>query len=289
MLPKLRQRLVIVVAMALGATLWLCVSGPLGAPDGMGGLSLTSARIGFWGATLLTAGVGIAAMVLGVIASAMGNPLSGVFAVAGGLCVLSAKGGAIDGWMARVEIPGGYAWLMAEMLVWQMGVAIMVVAIQIYRSPLRTKWPALAFEDHLGVDLHIRMPRLQSAAAGLVCATVGLLISSAMIRTSDVGQVIGSLVIAFGIGGVAAGLIFPKVNPAGVLFGPALAAIVVYAYVVLRFHSEETLLRAWFTGEIYGAALALPIHYVSAGLAGCAMGVGLAQGIEAAKNEVVQE
>ena len=89
------------------------------------------------------------------------------------------------------------------------------------------------------------------------------------------------------MGGFATGLIFPQVNPAAILFSPAMVAVGVYGYVVMSYGNPEDLLRAVYNNQFPGVALALPIHYVSAGVAGCAAGMGIAQGIEASKVEVM--
>lgn len=288
MMPRMRQRVVIVVAMVAGAMAWSWVAGLLAAPDGSSGISLMSARVGVAGAVAVLGCAGVVAMMLGVVASATGNALSGVFAVSGSLGVLAALGGPIDGWMLRSRLPGDYLYLMFEVLLWQAGWVAMVLLIQFNRSSVRTRWPALAFEDHLGVDLHVRFPRVQSLAAGVVCGACAGVVGYFLIRSSDSGQVIGSLLAAFTAGGLVAGLVFPQVNPAGVLFGPAWVALGSYLCVWVGYSGEQAVLEAWFAGGLPGVALALPIHYASAGVAGCAMGVGLAQGIEAAKVQVVE-
>ena len=283
MLPTMRHRMVMAVAIFVGAAVWLFTFGFLEAADGASGLSLMSAPVGGGSATVIVAVAGLFALGMGLIASVMGNPLSGVFAVSAGLCVLAWKGGDIDGWMLRAQMPGDYGQLMIEMVIWQVGVVWMLLAIQWLRSPMRAKWPALAYQDHLGVDVHLIHPHLQAWAAGLVCALCGGGLGYFLIRTSDVGQVIGSLFFAFAVGGLVVGLFFPSINPVGVLFSPALVALAVYVYMMTGFESDRSVLEAWYSQRLPGLVLALPIHYVSAGVAGCVAGVGLAQGIDAAK------
>jgi hypothetical protein len=55
--------------------------------------------------------------------------------------------------------------------------------------------------------------------------------------------------------------------------------------------SPEELIGLWQTGQITGPAMALPIHYASAGMVGVAMGIGLAQAIDRVRfaDEVVRE
>jgi hypothetical protein len=84
------------------------------------------------------------------------------------------------------------------------------------------------------------------------------------------------------------GLFFPSINPVGVLFSPALVALAVYVYMMMGFESDRSVLEAWCGQGLPGLVLALPIHYISAGVAGCAAGVGLAQGIDAAKARAIR-
>lgn len=289
MFPTLKHRVVIVAAMAIGAVMWISIYRFLQPVDGSSGLTLMSARIGIWRATLLVAMVGVVSLGLGLIASAMGNSLGGVFAVSAGLCALAIKGGRIDGWILRSDLPSDYGSLMMGLLVWQGGVACMLIAVQWLRSPVRALWPALAYEDHLGVDIHLRFPQAQAWAAGFIGAVCGFGIACVLIRTSDVAQVIGSLIVSFAIGGLVAGLIFPCVNPVVVLFSPAVVAVVAYAYMWLRYDNNEAILRAWYDHQLPGVMLVLPIHFVSAGVVGCTLGMGLAQVIEASKVKVVGE
>jgi hypothetical protein len=43
------------------------------------------------------------------------------------------------------------------------------------------------------------------------------------------------------------------------------------------------LLGAWFAGDLWGLATARPIDYVSAGVTGCVIGIGIARGIARAR------
>ncbi len=283
MMPKMRQRLTIAAAIVVGAICWTFARPYLQAADGASGLTLTTARVGMFAAVLTVVIAGIPALALGMLVSVTGHPLAGVFAVTVSLAALAVGGGPIDGWMVGASIPSDYGSLMIETLVWQAGVVVMLVVIQRLRSPLRSRWPALAFSDHLGIDTQIRFPEAQALAAGAICAGFGGVISYFFMRSTDSGQVIGVLLLAFGIGGFAAHLILPQSNPVGILLGPAVIALGAYGYVLMNFHTREDVLAAWFNGDLPGLALALPIHYASAAVAGCAAGVGIAQGFEAAK------
>jgi hypothetical protein len=289
MFPSIRQRIVIVLAVVIGGAGWLLVLGLLRAADGSSGISLASSAMGVVGASAMAAVIGLPTLGLGLFVSVLGNPLSGFFAVAAALSVLAGAGGSIDGWMRREQLPAAYGGLMIETVIWQMGVAVMLILVGFLRSPLRVRWPALAFQDHLGTDTDIKLPGLKALGAGLVCAIGGVVLGSVLIRNSDTGQVIGSLVVAFGIGGFAAQMIFPQTNPVPVLFAPAVVAAGAYAYVLQRLNGHEQVLQAVFRGEFPGLALALPVHYMSAGLMGCTIGMGVAQSVEASGIRSVEQ
>ncbi|MCE9589374.1 MAG: hypothetical protein K8S99_02490 [Planctomycetes bacterium] len=279
MFPRLRQRLIIALAIALGAFCWLAVGSMVAAPDNSPGLSLFTARSGPAVAIIIVAVAGVPALVLGVMASASGHPLSGVFAVALSLGILAGWGGPIDGWMRRSALPGAYTWLIVECVVWQAGVIVMLAVIQRLRASLRSRLPALAVVDHLGMDTNLRLPRLHALGAGVVCAIVSGLLCFLLIRTSDTGQVIGSLIVAFTVGGMAAQFIFPQSNPVGILLSPGLVAVSAYGYVLMNLFTREGVLSAWWSGGFPGPALVLPIYYASFAVAAAAMGVGLAQAL----------
>lgn len=279
MLPSMRQRLIIAAAIAVGVLGWLWVRPLLLPADGTDGLSLFAARAGLPMAVALVLVAGIPALVVGVVASATGNLLSGVFAAAAALCVLAGSTGPIDDWMWRAQLPQGYRGFIFEALIWQGLWAVMLAVIGFFRSPLRTRWPALAFTDHLGVDTRIRLPQVQALMAGLVSAVIGGVAAWLLVRSSDPGQVIGGLVIAFAVGGMLGHVVFPQTNPVGILLSPTLVAIASYGYVLTQFNSHEAVLQAWYTRTLFGPALAMPIYFASAGVAGCALGVGLAQAL----------
>ena len=277
MLPSIRHRLLIGAAIAIGALGWLLVAEMLRPADGSPGLTLMGSRMGLIMALAVVAAAGLPAAALGVFTSAAGNPLSGVFAVSAALAGLAAAGGSMEGWVRGASLPRDFGWLIVECFVWQAGLVVMLAMIQHFRSPLRTRWPALAFQDHLGVDIRIQIPELHAIGAGTVSALFAAVLCYFLIRNADEGQVIGALTIAFGVGGLAGQTVFPQSNPAGILLSPFVVAAVSYGYVLLRFADRHEVLTAWYDQSLPGMAKALPIHYASAAVAGCTIGMGIAQ------------
>lgn len=286
MLPRMRQRLIIGLTIALGAVCWLMVGRMLVAEDGGVGLSLFTSHSGVVVAVVVVALAGIPALALGLIASATGNPLSGVFGVCFSLGVLAGWGGPIDGWMRRAAIPGAYQSLVLETLIWMTGVVFMLTVIGKLRSPVRSRMPALAVVDHLGMDVDPHWPRLSVLGAGCLAAAVAAVVCYVLLRSEKTPQVFAVLLIAFTAAGVVAYMAFPRSNPVGILLSPMLVAIGSYGYMLMKFFSHDAVLRAWYTGGVPGPALVLPIYYASFGVAGAAMGVGMAQALTHSSREI---
>lgn len=281
MLPRLRQRLLILATFVVGACILWWLAGPLRPADGASGISLLTARIGPAAAVGLLVVAMLPVVALGVLTSAVGNPLSGIFAVAAALCVLAARGGSISGWLCRdnAHLPGDYGWLILEMALWLAAFIFMLYVIERLRSPLRSRWPALARHDHLGMDTALRFPQTQALTSGAVCAVIGGVLAYVLLRHSSTSQVMASLILAFAVGALVAHLVFPHSNPVGMLISPGIVALVGYAYALFSFATTPQTLSAWYTGNMPGLALALPIHYASAGIVGVTLGIGWAQTI----------
>ena len=278
MLPSLRQRLIIGTAVLLGGAVWLSVDDLIRASDGGDGFTLVSARIGSGAAAVVVLIAGLPALALGIISSVSGSVLAGVFSVSAALTMLAWRGGSIEGYLWRFP-PGGYAALIVEMMVWTVGLAMVIASIQLLRPTLRSRWPALVLGKPGDDDMQMKLPTTPAALSGLICALVGGLLAYFLLRTGDRGQVIVSLLLAFTVGGFAAQTILPQSNPVGVLLSPVLVALVAYGWVLYPGSGPDERL-AFASQRLWGLALALPIHYASAAVAGCAMGVGWAGSLE---------
>jgi hypothetical protein len=291
MLPILRQRIITAVAIALGALAWLSVRGSLQADDASAGISLFDAHVGPIAAVLLLLAAGLPAVLLGTLTSAWGHPLTGVFAVAVSLCIVAGAGGGIDGFLWRQTLPGGYANLLAESILWLAALAGLLVLVQRLRGPIRRRLPNLATEQHLGGKMKLRLPDSTSIVAGLVTAGIGALLANFLLQSTAVGQVIGSLILAFLIAALLGQIIIPQANPVGILLSPLIVAAATYAYVVFfgGYRGDAAVLAAWYHGELPGLALALPIYYASAGVAGSALGIGMAQAFEHARPRATED
>lgn len=270
MTTMIRNRAVLTIAIIVAAAGWLTSAKYLRAIDGSTGLTLSS-------------GAGIAILVLyslpglaaALFAALVGGWRRGMLTVGAGLGALAAISGPIDGWMMRTDLPGAYGWLMLELLLWYTGLTIAGMVFhraitQFTRGTNRPTEPELPW--------HLEYWRQKDAWGPLATATVtGGILSLLLIRDSDTGQVLLSLLLAFGAGGWLAHMLFPTGQFHGVFLAPALIGMVGYTYVLCTHNDEIGLLAMWHRGLLPGTALALPVHYVGAGTLGCALGLGWAQ------------
>ena len=277
MFPPLKHRLVIGIVLVIGALCWLFARGALTAVDGSTGLSLMDGRAGFFPALLIVVVAGIPALIAGLIASSTGNPLSGAFTISFALLPLGALGGSIDGYLRRAELPGGYKPLAFEAVLWLVLLAAALVFIDMARKKVRPSLEKLAVKRHLGVRINMTLPSGKAAMAGLVTAGVGGLLCSFLIQTSDGGQVNCALLMGFCIAAMIGQMSVPQHNPLLILLSPLVVALAAYLYTLGCYSNGDAFLDDLYTGAIMKLALALPIQYASSGVAGCALGVGLAQ------------
>ncbi len=120
----------------------------------------------------------------------------------------------------------------------------------------------------------------QGLAATLVTMLIGGLASHFLLRSQEVFQCLWSLGFAFCFGAVIAHQIFPLRNPLYILAAPFVAGMIFYIYTGATLSGGDELSYAFVTPNvprtptIVGPAMALPIFYASAGLAGAVIGLG---------------
>lgn len=281
MLPSLRNRLLITLTAGLGVFTWLFAVQFMIPTDRSSGLSLFASSSGVPVAILAALLAGIPVTLLGLVSAAGGHPLAGVFSVTASLAIAAATRGRMLGWVQRNAdthtLPHAYRGLMLEAVIWFVGLLAMLMVIQYLRSPLRSRIPALASHDHLGANTNVRFPNGLALAAGAITAMIGGLLCTVFIRSDATGQVVCGLLLSFTLASVAAQLIVRQANPVMILLAPLAVAMVGYGYVAFSYDTADQFIRAWQTGRVVGPALAMPVFFVSAAVAGCAIGVGLAQ------------
>ncbi len=283
-----KHRLVIAVAVGVGAWVWLVALPCLVAPDGSTGLSLLGASGGAvraWATALAAAAPSLA---LALVVAATGHPANGVLCASASLCIAAARGGSIEGWWLRMEPGEGYLGLIGEVLMWQVILAMLIALIVVLRPKLRLglAWLAVAVPDYDDRDSRLLHPHTWFAtlASAAGAALLGwLLIPTGDVATSDTAQVIVGLIISFTLATLIAQLFLSQAGPYGMFFSPAILAIAVYAYVYFKFDNSAALLSAWqdvtlrTSQRLPGLAMALPIHYASAGVLGTALGIAWAR------------
>lgn len=280
MFPILRLRILILLTAVLGGWAWASVEPSLRSIEGTSGLSLLDARTGLIVAVALVLISGLPALLLGLFTSALGHPLSGLFAIACALTALAISGGPMEGFLRSQPLPNAYRILIMETLLWHVGMlAVVIVGIRSFGPMLRRGFARLATDDHLGTHTRFTKPDVNAWMAGLLTTGIAGFLGHLLLRSSDTGQVVGGLIAAFALGSLAAQWIFPQHNPLPMLLSPLVISLIGYSYALLNFPTHESLLEAWYAQRLSGLALALPIHYVSAGIVGVTLGIGWAQSL----------
>lgn len=200
----MRQRTVVSLAVVIAGLVYLLAGRSLTAAD----LSSTGSLL-FAGSTTqaigMMAGASVVAVLLGLLASATGNPLAGSFVV-GAALVFAAAGGTVDPWMRHTDIPSAYWSLLVEAGLWMLlGMAILA-AVRFARDRLREKLPAMLRADHFDGALPSGLPTLQmqmTAAGGLPVVAV---VAALLLQTSVWRSFAAVLVIALGLQGVLWGV-----------------------------------------------------------------------------------
>ncbi len=287
MLPQLKHRLVIGLALVIGALCWLLALGALTAADGSTGLSLMDAHIGTLPAIFVLLATGLPAMLVALIAASTGNPLTGAFTISGSLVLLAAMGGRIDGYLQRSTLPDGYRPLVTEALIWLVMLAVIFILIDRLRIKVRPGLSRLAPQKHLGTRTQLTLPSTKPLLAGVVAVALGGFFGTVLIQSSDGGQVNGSLMLGFGVAALIAQMTVPQRNPIVILLSPMLVAAAAYLWVSRSYSSEDAMLADLYSQNLFNLALALPIQYAGSGIAGCAMGVGLAQTLDHVRHSTV--
>ncbi len=280
-----QQRLIQLAAWLVATVLILLLSGPLSAVDGSTGLSLLDARVGTVFAALLIALVGIPVVAVALFASVTGHRLAGPFIASAALLVTAWRGGPIDGWMFRHALPGSFKGLIGEIIFWQVALLVVMAVVRLFRRPIRYHFPGLALNRHVGLEWSGHDLK-QSAGAVVVCSLIAAAIAGLVIRSTESAQVCIGLMFAFGIAGLITQFTFPRADALVVLISPAVVGMFGYGSMMVQFDTQEDLLRAWYTqgpslfNGLPALGVALPIHYLSAGVVGAIIGIAWAQSLE---------
>ena len=302
MLPTITQRLMMLAAIIVSTLCMLPVLPMLMPADGSSGLSLLDARVGVVQACVLLFLAGLPALLIGLYISSSGNPMSGVFTIGFSLMILAAQGGSMTGLIWRqAERPatqpsGGsiFMQLEVEMALWALAWCLMMFLLRKFRKRIRNKLVPDRLQTFFSKQVPIEeddTPRfvlhVRPGMAGILCAVIAFVLCKVLMQTPTTGQVIGSILVAFIIAGLAARLILPTGNVVYLLLSPLVVGFATYALgaVMHGSASADDLILRWQNREITGPMFAMPIHWASAGLIGVSIGVGVAQAIDRVRVE----
>ncbi len=213
-------------------------------------------------------------IVLGVVSWALarrGAIIAALTAICGALLWPAIASGPIDPYLLTHALPGAYAWLAAEAMLWA-GFTVVWLAL-IHRATQHQS------HNRLAVDVGAR-PAL-SIAAGLLCAAIAGGIVFLGLQSTNVGQAIGAILGGFFVGSLVARVVIPEAALGPTLLAPSVLAVLGYLPIVLLFDQTESVLTAWFQREsVMRLGYALPIVYLAAGGLGVAWGTAVAHALE---------
>lgn len=273
------------IAVFLGGLVWMAADGPLSDAAGWSGLSLLDARVGVVLAIAMAVLAGVPAVVGGWLAAWAGRRLAGAMVVSGALLFLAAAGGGVSGFIDRTQAaPWAYGWLIVESALWAAGLiaflAVLAVGYRVVR-PRLPRWLITAEQEKRGLPeregwtWRVTTTDLPAVA---VAVAVGLVVTHAVISTPDPRQAMGGLVLAFLLATLAGKLTASDASEPVLLLTPMIVAAIGYAYILLAYSSGRQVEAALYTNRLTGLALAMPIHYASAGTLGAVLGIALAEG-----------
>lgn len=286
MLPTLRQRLILLVGLLAGVWLWMQSAHALRAADLSPGITLTDAAAGVLPAFGYFLAGGAAAIAAGLLAGSTGNVLSGPFVISAALLGLAGVGGSIDGVLRRSAeadtLAALYPKLAGEIVAMTVGLVLFIFVLAKLRPWLRERLPGrlISYDKSSSRwSAKVARPDASAALAGLITMAAGGLFASVLIRSSANQQVIGALLLAFTVAGMLGRMLVNRPNVIGILLAPGVTGLIAYAWAWRVSGDGSTVMARYFAGEWPPLALALPIHYLSAGLLGAALGAGLGQGL----------
>jgi len=305
MLPTITQRLMMVAAIALGTAAWsLIYPAPLPA-DGWAGLWLWDARAGTLWAVVLLLRAGLPALGLALYVSSAGNPLSGIYTIGFSLLILAGWAGSAEGLFHRQEAwaSGGggglFIRLEIELVLWALAWCFLMFLIRRYRGAIRGRLvPHRLYTPYSSASERLNeedTPRfvlhVAPILAGLICAGLGWLGCVFLIRNPSAAQALGGIFLAFTVASLTARLTVATGNVVYLVLSPLLAGFIAYAHAAIV-HADASgtdLIGLVHREQLIGPALALPIHWASAGMVGVATGIGMAQAIDRVRFGTVED
>lgn len=291
MLPSQTQRMIMLCGIVLGVPAWWWAAGLLSPADGLSGWAVFDAGPGALAAVGWLVLAALPALAVAGVVAATGNPISGVLTAAiSGMIALGPV--RFDGVARRAadagRTAGLYPRLALELVIWFVLASAAMFLIQWLSRRWRPRLPRRLASRHLGGRVELVNIDRRGAAAGVVTALIGAVLSMVLVQSSDPGQVMGGLVLGFGVAALVGHAVSPNQRPWATLLAPGMVGLVGYAWAGWRVSSAgggDFLLGSLYAGDFPGVGLGvvLPVHWVMAGVAGAVVGVGVGQVLEKAK------
>lgn len=283
MLPSQTQRGLMLIATLLGVVGFGWAAGRFGAGDGWDA-----------GAILMMGLAGVPAVLAAAVVAAGGNPLSAVasLALAGTFAAHSQSfGDAVRRADDVGQLGGMYFGWGTQLAAWFAVLIAVVAVLEIARPRLRPRLGQRLTSRHLADGATLWGVDGKAWVALLITAVIGMVLTVVLVRSSDTGQVRGGLVLGFALASLVGFAIAPTQRPGLVLLSPGLVVVGGYVWAARRFFAStdggagaaDVFLGTFYRGELPGAMVVLPVHAVTAGVLGCAIGIGLGQVLEKAK------
>jgi len=124
--------------------------------------------------------------------------------------------------------------------------------------------------------------------SSIVTTVVGAAALMFLQQSADPGQVIGSMLVAFTGASLLAHQLYPTAARLPMLLSPLFIALATYAWMAISNDTTHVVLMRYFANFPHGdpltttlppTAMALPVFYASAGVAGVCIGIGWSQTI----------
>ncbi|MBL4702651.1 MAG: hypothetical protein JKX85_15500 [Phycisphaeraceae bacterium] len=282
MIAPIWQRIGIALGVLLGSLCWVGILPSLKSATGTQGIVLLDAPMGMV-TCLLVMAAAVPILVLSTLLCAVGRFTTGISVFAGSLLVLAYTGGSTIGWLERADLPGSYWQLITEMLLWQLMLLCAIALIYQFRPVVHRQLPVLVRRNSQWKTV-LKTPGVNELMAAVISSVIALIMSYLLIQNASINQILCGLVFSFALGAGMGQTLMPNTNPVAIFMSPFVVAICAYFMVLFRYEDQAVVMQALFNGsepggtimaQFPGPALALPIHYASAGLLGCCIGIGI--------------
>lgn len=267
-------------AVVLGGWIWSGAASWLIASGGESGATVVLSASGIVPAFVMLLLLGVVAFAFAALVAGLYDWIAGLLAFALAMGVPAVAGGSMQGLMhaatATPEEPLAnlYLWLMMEVVLFAGLMMLAGWGLQKIQSLLAPRLTAAGYAPLPSIQRRVLQKNVNmiDVLAGLTALLFGGGLSWLLLQTGQTGQVFGGLLLGFGAGTFLALSLFPTNNMLPVLLAPFAVALVTCLQMVVTGGDTPMTLASWYRGEFNGLALALPIFYASAALAGCLLG-----------------